>query len=108
MTEIAAVELLDMKMLEQAADCLKTLSHPHRLRIIQKLLIETCSVGELADACEIPSHMASEHLRLLKDRGFLTSERRGRQVFYHIAEPGLVHIMHCIELRFGASSFASL
>ncbi len=102
MTETATVELLDIEMLEQAADCLKTLSHPHRLRMIQILLRGTCSVGELAEACEIPSNMASEHLRLLKDRGFLTNERQGRQVFYHIAEPGLVHIMHCIEMRFGA------
>ena len=108
MTENATVELLDIEMLEQAADCLKTLSHPHRLRMIQILLQGTCSVGELAEACEIPSNMASEHLRLLKDRGFLTSERQGRQVFYHIAEPGLAHIMHCIEMRFGSVSSDSL
>ncbi|MFH1019991.1 MAG: metalloregulator ArsR/SmtB family transcription factor [Pseudomonadota bacterium] len=104
MTENAAVDLLAMDMLEQAADCLKTLSHPHRLRMIQILLLGACSVGELADACEIPSNMASEHLRLLKDRGFLTSERQGRQVFYHIAEPGLAHIMNCVEMRYGAAS----
>lgn len=104
MIENAVIELLDMEGLEQAAECLKTLSHPHRLRMIQILLQGTSSVGELADACEIPSNMASEHLRLLKDRGFLTSERKGRQVFYHIAEPGLAHIMHCVEMRFGAGS----
>lgn len=102
MTETAAVELLDMEMLEHAADCLRTLSHPHRLRIIQILLQGTSSVGELAAACEIPSNMASEHLRLLKDRGFLNCERQGRQVFYNIAEPGVAHIMQCIEMRFGA------
>lgn len=104
MIENATDELLDMEMLGQAAECLRTLSHPHRLRMIQILLREACSVGELADACDIPSNMASEHLRLLKDRGFLACTRQGRQVFYSIAEPGLVHIMHCVEMRFGAGS----
>lgn len=108
MSESVAVELLGMEMLEQAAGCLRTIAHPHRLRMIQILLNGACSVGELAEACEIPSNMASEHLRLLKDRGFLTSERQGRLVFYHIAEPGLAHIMHCIEMRFGAGSPESL
>jgi len=97
----ACLELLDIEVLEKAAECLRTLSHPHRLRMIQVLLQEPRSVGELAELCNIPSHMASEHLRLLKDRGFLASERRGRQVFYSVAEPGLANIMQCIEIRYG-------
>ena len=59
------------------------------------------AVGELADACGIPSHMASEHLRLLQHAGFLTSEREGRKIFYEIAEPHLASIMRCVEDRFG-------
>jgi ArsR family transcriptional regulator, zinc-responsive transcriptional repressor len=96
-----SLKLLDLAVLEKAAECLRTLAHPHRLRIIQILLDHSESVGELAKACELPSHMVSEHLRLLKDRGFLSNERQGRKVFYRIAEPALAGIMHCIEGRFG-------
>jgi DNA-binding transcriptional ArsR family regulator len=92
--------LLDLQLLEKAAGCLRTLSHPHRLRMVEILLKGSCSVGELADACEIQSHMASEHLRLMKDRGFLKSERRGRNVIYDINEPCLASIMGCIEQHF--------
>ncbi len=46
--------------------------------------------------------MMSEHLRLLKDRGFLKNQREGRKVLYRIAEPALAGIMHCIEDRFGS------
>ncbi|WP_041718965.1 ArsR/SmtB family transcription factor [Desulfurivibrio alkaliphilus] len=99
----ASAQLLSMEILEQAAECLRTLAHPHRLRIVQILLDHEESVGELARACELPSHMVSEHLRLLKDRGFLESRRDGRKVFYSIAEPALASIMHCIEERFGSS-----
>jgi len=101
MNSDTCAELLAIEVLEKAADCLRTLAHPHRLRMIQLLLQESQSVGELAAACEIPSHMASEHLRLLKDRGFLKSERQGRNVYYRIAEPGLANIMQCVAMRYG-------
>ena len=87
--------------LSQAAECLKTLAHPHRLRMIQMLLQGRYTVGELADACEIPSHMASEHLRLMQRCGFLENEKEGRKAYYKIVEEHLASIMTCIERRFG-------
>ncbi len=92
--------LIDVSVLSQAAHCLRTLAHPHRLRIVQMLLNGQYTVGELAEACGIPSHMASEHICLMKDRGLLTSRREGRCAFYEIAEPGLEGIMSCIKTRF--------
>jgi DNA-binding transcriptional ArsR family regulator len=94
-------KLLSLDSLAEAAECLKTLAHPHRLRIVQLLLGGRYSVGELAEACAIPSHMASEHLRLMQRCGFLDVEREGRCVYYRIAEPHLARIMGCIEDRFG-------
>lgn len=95
------VRLTPINQLEQAAECLKTLAHPHRLRIVQMLLQGRYTVGELAEACEIPSHMASEHLRLMQRCGFLTSEKEGRKAFYQVSEQQLASIMGCIESRFG-------
>ena len=96
--------LTPLGALEQAAECLKTLAHPHRLRMVQMLLRGRYTVGELAEACGIPSHMASEHLRLMQRCGFMTSEKDGRNVYYQIAEPHLANIMACIEARFGDKS----
>ena len=87
--------------LQQAAECLRALAHPHRLRIVQMLLHGSYTVGELAQGCGIPSHMASEHLRLMRDKGFLELEKRGRRVYYYIVDPGLGHIMACIHRRYG-------
>lgn len=97
------VPLTDLDALADAAECLKTLAHPHRLRMVQMMLAGEYTVGELADACEIPSHMASEHLRMMKDRGLLGSRRDGRRTYYHVEERGLTGIMSCIEGRFGRS-----
>jgi len=96
-----AVKVLDLEVLAKAAECLRTLAHPVRLRMVQMLLNGTYSVGELAESCEIPSHVASEHLRLMQHCGFLSRTQEGRYTYYEIAEPHLVDIMECIEDRFG-------
>ena len=59
------------------------------------------TVGELAEACGIPSHMASEHLRLMQRCGFLQNEKQGRKAYYTVIESHLDDIMSCIEARFG-------
>lgn len=98
------LRLTELDALGEAAECLRTLAHPHRLRMVQMLLQGDYTVGELAEACELPSAMASEHLRLMQRCGFLTSEKSGRKVFYRVAEPHLKGILKCIEGRFGVTA----
>lgn len=95
------LRLTKLDALAQAAECLKTLAHPHRLLMVQMLLQGKYTVGELAEACGLPSPMASEHLRLLQRCGLLRSEKEGRRVYYAVAEPHLASIIKCIETRFG-------
>ena len=92
---------LEFGAFEQAAECLRTLAHPNRLKMVEMLLRRECTVGELAEACGIQSHMASEHLRRLKDRGLLACRRDGQRIYYRVADDGLHGIMNCIEKRFG-------
>lgn len=98
--------LTPLAALEQAAECLKILAHAHRLRMVQMLLRGRYRVGELAEACGIPSHMTSEHLRLMQRCGFLGSEKEGRKVYYTILEPHLAGILKCVESRFGSAAAA--
>lgn len=95
-------KLTPLDAMARAAECLKTLAHPHRLRMVQMLLQGRYTVGELAEACGIPSHMASEHLRLMQRCGFLTSQKDGRKAYYQIVELHLASILSCIEARFGS------
>ena len=90
----------DPQAFAQAAECLRILAHPVRLRIVQLLLHGRFTVGELAEDCGVPDNVASEHLRLMLRCGFFTSEREGRKVFYQVAEPHLQDIMNCVESRF--------
>lgn len=90
----------NLDALGEAAECLKTLAHPVRLRIVQLLLAGRYSVGQIAEDCQIPENVASEHLRLMQRCGLLASERDGRRVYYSVAEPTLEKIIACIERRF--------
>lgn len=99
----STLRLTNLESLGQAAECLKTLAHPHRLRMVQMLLQKQYTVGELAEACEIPSHMASEHLRLMQRCGFLSATKEGRFVYYAVQEQHLASIMQCVESRFGVN-----
>ena len=96
----AQKKMTDLDDLNTAAECLRTLAHPHRLRMVQMLLQDEYTVGELAEACGIASHMASEHLRLMQRCGFLDSVKDGRYRYYHIVDPHLANIMECVEKRF--------
>ena len=94
-------ELVPLDAMEEAAACLRTIAHPARLRMIEILLDGEQTVGALAEACELAPHVASEHLRVLRDRGLVAAERRGRQVFCTVAEEGLAGIIDCVRKRFG-------
>lgn len=103
-SKAARPQLTDLEALSRAAECLRVLAHPHRLRMIQMMMAGQFAVGELAEACELPTAMASEHLRLMQRCGFLTSEKEGRNVFYRVADPHLKNLMKCVEQRCDAEA----
>ena len=91
------LRLLPDAQLAEAAECLKVMAHPVRLRIVDILLQGEFPVHELGELCGLPSHQMSEHLRLLQGRGYLASERRGRAVYYRIAHRRLPALLACIR-----------
>ena len=94
-------ELTSLDALADAAEYLKALAHRHRLRMVQMLLRDPYTVGELAGACGIPSPMASEHLRLMQRCGLLTNRKKGRNTYYEIADGHLRNILSSLVARFG-------
>ena len=90
-------KLLVMEGLRQAAECLKVLAHPVRLRMVDILLQGEFPVHRIAELCDLPPHQACEHLRLMQGHSLLASERKGRTVYYRVANPSLPGIMECIR-----------
>ena len=93
-------DLIDLDDLSKAGECLRILAHPHRLRIVEMLLVDRYTVGQLAQACGLASHVASGHLRLMQRCGMLSQERDGRRIYYRVCEPCLSEFLACIRHRF--------
>jgi len=91
------VSLLPMEQMNLAAECLKVMAHPVRLRIVDILMQRQLPVYEIAELCETSPDQTCEHLRLMKGHGLLTSDRQGRTVYYKIASPRLPGLIDCIR-----------
>jgi len=65
---------------------LAALADPARLAIIRQLAAstETCAC-DLTSCCDVRQPTVSHHLRVLREAGLVTSERRGQWIFYRLA-----------------------
>ena len=66
---------------------------PTRLRILALVAEQERSVGELVAALGQPQPKVSNHLACLRWCGFVIAERRGKQVFYRVSDPGVTQVI---------------
>lgn len=71
----------------EAAGFLKALANEQRLRVLCALLGGPRSVGEINASLSLSQSALSQHLRVLRAAGILTSSRRSQTVHYALA-PG--------------------
>jgi ArsR family transcriptional regulator len=89
--------MIDQARIDRAAEVLKTVAHPVRLRIVELLESGEKSVNELKDLLGVTQPLTSQHLSQMRMRGVLGSRREGTLVFYSIANPDVVKVIHCIR-----------
>lgn len=88
---------LHIKTLQQAAEILKTVGHPVRLRIIEVLEPGELSVKDIQERIGQPQAITSQQLSLMKGRGLLRSRRDGTNVYYAVANDLVVRVIECIR-----------
>jgi DNA-binding transcriptional ArsR family regulator len=66
------------------------LCEPTRTQIVRALSAAPLSVGELATTLDRSKSATSQHLRVLRDAGIVTSSRRGRGVIYALTRTPMV------------------
>ena len=66
---------------------------PTRLRILELLRKEERSVGELVGALRQPQPKISNHLACLRWCGFVEADRRGKRVFYRLADERVAEVI---------------
>ncbi len=72
-----------------AARFFRVLGDPTRLKILELLGEGERTVGELVSAVGQPQPRVSTHLACLRHCGFVSTERRGKEVVYRLALDGL-------------------
>lgn len=91
---------LSLDWLERMAEVLKILAHAHRLKIIDVLQREEAApVYEITRRVDLPQAATSQHLNQLRRGGLVNAERRGKEVWYSIADPRALTILDCIRKK---------
>ncbi len=70
----------------QLAETFGLLADPTRLSIVVVCMEREISAGDIADELGLSASLVSHHLRLLRAARMLRAERRGKQVFYSMAD----------------------
>jgi DNA-binding transcriptional ArsR family regulator len=94
------MEFTDLKpeQVEKAAIMIKAISHPMRLAILGYLgESKELSVTEIHKLLKIEQSTASHHLGILKDKGILSSVRKGKNTLYYLKRKNLSNLIQCIS-----------
>jgi DNA-binding transcriptional ArsR family regulator len=83
-------EVIMRERAEYAAKIFSALADPIRIRILKLLEKESMCVCELMIALGLRQPLISYHLRMLRESGLVKPMKKGRWVFYKIADEKLV------------------
>jgi DNA-binding transcriptional ArsR family regulator len=84
---MSQMAVADEQLIESAsrqADLCQVFGNVTRILILWTLIDRELCVGDIATTIGSSCHNTSQHLRLMKDRGILASQRRGHAVYYSI------------------------
>jgi len=84
---------------EKASAYFSLLSEPSRLRIIQAICHNECSVQEVVEQTGLPQPNVSRHLALLHRSGVLSRRRAGTSVFYKVSDSTLTDLCRLVCVR---------
>lgn|GEM_PF-411397 len=80
--------------LDRAAALVKVLDSKTRLEILLLLAEEEMVVHQLVAELEKSQPLISQHLRVLRSAGLVSSSRKGREVLYALNQPDIICIIH--------------
>lgn len=87
----------EIEEIEQLAECIKALSHPVRIRILQELREGRKCVSELCERIGVSQTSLSQHLSLLRSSGWVRKRKRALYVYYYLSDGGIVSVLKKIH-----------
>lgn len=82
---------------ERKGEVLKALAHPARMEIMTRLKKEGCNVTEIQHNLGLPQSTISQHLKILKTAGLITSVRNKNKVCYSVIHKEVLKIIKLLD-----------
>ena len=89
--------MFNLKTYEEKSEILKALAHPARMEIVVRLKEDGCNVSEIQRKLGLPQSTISQHLKVLKNAGVISSLREGVKVCYKVKYKELQDIVDILE-----------
>ncbi len=88
---------LEQEVNQLHAEICAGLADPKRILIIYALHDKPRTVNELVELLELSQPMVSRHLKVLRERGMVTTNRMGAAVEYSLADERLVQALDLLR-----------
>ncbi len=85
------------KLYELHAEMCKVFSNSTRLEILNLLRDKQLSVTELIEKTKLSQANISQHLSIMKSKGIVISNRKGKNIHYKLANPKIIKAFDIIR-----------
>ena len=90
-------QTLKQEIIQLEADFCAALSEPTRIFILYALNEQPLNVTEITNELGIPQPTTSRHLKVLRERGLVYSERQGTVITYHLADTRIIDALDLLR-----------
>jgi DNA-binding transcriptional ArsR family regulator len=88
---------LENEITQLHAEICAGLADPNRIMILYSLSQSARNVTELCNELEMPQPLISRHLKVLRERGMVTTERHGTVIVYSLADKRLIEALDLLR-----------
>jgi ArsR family transcriptional regulator len=88
---------LRQEIMQLEADFCAALSDPTRIFILYALNDRSQNVTELTHELGLPQPTISRHLKVLRERGLVYTERQGTVITYHLSDQRVIQAMDLLR-----------
>jgi len=90
-------QTLKQEIIQLEADFCAALSEPTRIFILYALNEQSLNVTEITNELGIPQPTTSRHLKVLRERGLVYTERQGTVITYHLADTRIIQALDLLR-----------
>jgi DNA-binding transcriptional ArsR family regulator len=88
---------LEAEITQLHAEICGGLADPNRIMILYTLSQSPRNVTELCNELEMPQSLVSRHLKVLRERGMVKSERHGTVIVYSLGDARLIEALDLLR-----------